>query len=205
MSLASLFLTLALVHLAALVAPGPDFALMLRSSLNQGRAQALQMALGLASAIMVHSLVVVFAFALLAKVLPGLLHWLPLVAGCWLLYLAAQCLKSARAPQGAIDTQSAPAGGAWLAGFATNILNPKAYLYFFTLVGGLLPPALSLAAKLGVVALFFSLALAWFGMLGWLLGAPWFRQKMLGWRRGIEGATALVFAAVGVLMLLRLA
>src|SRR5690606_16146430 len=96
MSFSSLLLTLGFAHLAALVSPGPDFALMLRASLTQGQRQALLMALGLACAILLHSLLVVFAFGLIGRVLPDLLQWLPPVAGGWLLYLAWQCLQSAR-------------------------------------------------------------------------------------------------------------
>lgn len=201
MSLISLFLTLAAVHLAALVAPGPDFALMLRASLYQGRRQALWMALGLSSSILVHSLVVLFAFGLISRWLPELLRWLPLIGGSWLLWLAWQCARSAAKALPALTPAAAPEGSAWAAGFATSILNPKTYLYFFTLVGGLLPAQLGMAPRLGIAALFFCLAFAWFGMLGWCLGSASVRERLLGWRQWLEGSTALVFAVVAVLML----
>lgn len=50
--LTSLFVTLGLMHLIALASPGPDFALILRTSLH--RPTALGAALGISLAIMVH-------------------------------------------------------------------------------------------------------------------------------------------------------
>ena len=49
----SLFLTIGLIHLIALASPGPDFALILRTSLH--RPTALGAALGIAIAILLHA------------------------------------------------------------------------------------------------------------------------------------------------------
>ena len=66
----SLFLTLGLVHLVALASPGPDFALILRTSLN--RPTALGAALGIALAILLHATLSLTGISLLIASQPWL-------------------------------------------------------------------------------------------------------------------------------------
>ncbi|HCW0534344.1 LysE family transporter, partial [Pseudomonas aeruginosa] len=51
----SVLLTLAAVFAVALVSPGPDVALVVRTSLHQGRRAGLASALGLACGILLHT------------------------------------------------------------------------------------------------------------------------------------------------------
>src|SRR5690606_6774751 len=59
----SLFLTIGLIHLIALASPGPDFALLLRTSLH--RPTPLGAAIGLALAIVLHATLSVIGIRLL--------------------------------------------------------------------------------------------------------------------------------------------
>ncbi|KFZ38495.1 hypothetical protein HR45_03440 [Shewanella mangrovi] len=180
MSWISLLITFAMVHIAALVAPGPDFALMLRASVSGGRKYAYALAMGLSTAIMLHTVTVTFAADLLQQYLPGLMLVLPWIAAIWLGYLGIGCL---RAQVGATTTEPVVTDrtklkNGWWTGFATNALNPKAYVYFFSVIAGMLPHDSPLAFKVALVGLFFLLALAWFGFLGWALNIGKFRQQL---------------------------
>ncbi len=48
------FLTVALVHLLAVASPGPDFAIVLRESVSNGRHAGIWTALGVGSGILLH-------------------------------------------------------------------------------------------------------------------------------------------------------
>lgn len=210
MSWLSLLFTLGTVHVAALVAPGPDFALMLRASVVGGRRYAFFLALGLASAITLHTITVTFAAALLQRWLPQLMLWLPGCAALWLGYLAYGCLQGAFAAQHAGDgniTAKAPTvysrRHGWWTGFATNALNPKAYVYFFSVIAGMLPPHSPLQFKLALVVLFFSLALLWFAFLGWALNIPRLSQWLQRNHRGILAFSGVILSLFALLLLLQ--
>lgn len=203
MSFASLLFTLGCVHFAALVAPGPDFALMLRASTLGGRRHAFLLALGLSTAIMMHTAIVTFAASALQQVLPGIMRVLPWLAAGWLGWLGWSCLRAAwqfQPAQGEATATSDNArqlGNGWWTGFATNVLNPKAYVYFFSVIAGMLPAVSPLQFKLSLVALFFVLALGWFGFLGWALNIPRLRNWLMSHERGtlyFTGAILTVFA-----------
>ncbi|MDF0534398.1 LysE family translocator [Shewanella sp. A32] len=210
MSWISLLLTLGTVHIAALVAPGPDFALMLRASVVGGRRYAFFLALGLASAIMLHTITVTFAAALLQRWLPGLMLWLPWCAALWLGYLGYGCLQGAFAasPAGkSNETVQKPRvysrRHGWWTGFATNALNPKAYVYFFSVIAGMLPLQSPLQFKLALVTLFFSLALLWFAFLGWALNIPRFSKWLQRNNRGILVFSGMILLLFALLLLLQ--
>ncbi|WP_417762603.1 LysE family translocator [Shewanella sp.] len=198
---ASLLFSFAMVHLAALVAPGPDFALMLRASVSGGRRYAFSLALGLASAIMLHTAVVTFAADLLQQHLPALMRILPWLAAAWLAYLGVSCWRAAASITATTPLEPAAVSikNGWWTGFMTNALNPKAYVYFFSVIAGMLPHASPLGFKFALILLFFTLALLWFGFLGWALNIPRFRDG-LQHQQGLilrgSGAVLLIFAAL---------
>ncbi|MFQ6371019.1 LysE family translocator [Shewanella sp. YIC-542] len=206
MSWISLLLTLGAAHIAALIVPGPDFALMLRASVVGGRRYAFFLALGLASAIMLHTGIVTFAATILQQWLPGLMLWLPWLAAIWLGYLGYGCIKGASSAAGATaevvsakKTVVYSRRNGWWTGFATNALNPKAYVYFFSVIAGMLPQHSPLQFKLAVVALFFTLALMWFAFLGWALNIPRMSRWLQRNNRGIllfSGVVLLLFASL---------
>jgi threonine/homoserine/homoserine lactone efflux protein len=210
MSWLSLLFTLGTVHVAALVAPGPDFALMLRASVVGGRRYAFFLALGLASAIMLHTITVTFAAALLQHWLPQLMLWLPWSAALWLGYLGYGCLSGALATQDSVQHKQMPKTlrsysrrHGWWTGFATNALNPKAYVYFFSVIAGMLPLQSPLQFKLALVILFFSLALLWFGFLGWALNIPRCSQWLQRNNRGILVFSGVILLLFAMLLLLQ--
>lgn len=197
MSWIPLLATFALVHIAALIAPGPDFALMLRATVSGGRRYAFSLALGLASAIMLHTTTVTFAADLLQRVLPSLMLILPWLAAAWLGYLGYGCWQAAKTvgSSSTIAPTKVSLKNGWWTGFMTNALNPKAYVYFFSVIAGMLPHASPLGFKLALIALFFLLALLWFGFLGWALNIRRFRE----W---LNQQQALILRTSGIILLL---
>lgn len=70
----SVLLTLAAVFAVALVSPGPDVALVVRTSLHQGRRAGLASALGLACGILLHTTLVLTGVSLLLSRTPVLFN-----------------------------------------------------------------------------------------------------------------------------------
>lgn len=81
----SLFLTIGLIHLIALASPGPDFALILRTSLH--RPTALGAALGIAIAILLHATLSLTGISLLIASQPWLFLAVKVVGALYLGWL----------------------------------------------------------------------------------------------------------------------
>lgn len=189
------FLLIAIAHFFAVASPGPDFAVVLKQSVQQGRRNALWTSAGVGVAILLHVGYCVLGVALILTQSPNLFIALKYLAGAYLAYLGVQALRAAKPPENtsdAIENKTVLEESVWLAfrrGFLTNALNPKATLFFmslFTLVISVTTPT-SVQIAYGVY-----MALAtwmWFSMLSLVLSKPGVRgffQKSGYWfDRGI--------------------
>ncbi|GEB69989.1 lysine transporter LysE [Pseudoalteromonas carrageenovora] len=202
------FLLIAIAHFFAVASPGPDFAVVLKQSVQQGRRNALWTSAGVGVAILLHVGYCVLGVALILTQSPNLFIALKYLAGAYLAYLGVQALRAAKPPENtsdAIENKTVLEESVWLAfrrGFLTNALNPKATLFFmslFTLVISVTTPT-SVQIAYGVY-----MALAtwvWFSMLSLVLSKPGVRgffQKSGYWfDRGI--GVSLIALAIRVVI-----
>ena len=189
------FLLIAIAHFFAVASPGPDFAVVLKQSIQQGRRNALWTSAGVGAAILLHVGYCVLGVALILTQSPNLFMALKYVAGAYLAYLGIQALRAAKPPLNKtdnIENKTTPQESVWHAfrrGFLTNALNPKATLFFmslFTLVISVTTPT-SVQVVYGVY-----MALAtwvWFSMLSLVLSKPsvraFFQKSGYWFDRGI--------------------
>lgn len=199
----NLFITLGLMHLLALVSPGPDFALILRTC--QRRRLALGAALGISLAILLHASFSLSGISLLLASHPLLFLLLQLAGALYLARIAWQAGMAAWQQQGsALPAQAAEHGGAWRGlglGLATNLLNPKALLFFTGLLAAMISPAVSLQTRVLLVLELGLLSLLWFGLLAWWLSTPALQQWLLRGQRLLNALSALLFGSVSLSIL----
>lgn len=169
------FLLIALVHLMAVASPGPDFAIVLRYAVRFGRQQAIAASLGIGVAILLHVAWSLVGIAVLIQTTPWLFKMLSFVAAGYLFYIGIMALRSQAPshPEQAIAASSADslpsARKAFITGFITNGLNPKATLFFLSLFAVIISPLTPLAYKI-VYGFYMSLATAaWFCVLSVVL------------------------------------
>ncbi|WP_368646722.1 LysE family translocator [Castellaniella ginsengisoli] len=185
------------IHAVALVSPGPDFAVVTRLSIVSGRRAGLWAAAGVASAIGVYALVSLLGLSLVLATLPGLSRALSIAGALYLMWLGIQCLRS----KGHMP-ESGPAalGGrrAYVTGFFTNLLNPKAMLYFGSILSQAVTPDLGGAHLAVVWTLLVAESLLWFALVATLFSAPrmlqWLRTRLRWFDRAI-GVVLLGLAA----------
>ena len=129
------FALVALVHLLAVVSPGPDFAVVIRNSVSAGHRAGLYTAIGVGSAIFLHVTYSLLGIGLIVSQSVWLFNLLKLVAGAYLLYIGFRALRAqpASADQQVSKQRSMSAAQAFRQGFITNGLNPKATLFFLSL------------------------------------------------------------------------
>ena len=166
------FLTVALIHLLAVASPGPDFAIVVRESVAHGRRAGTWTALGVGTGIFVHVAYSLLGIGLIVSqsiVLFNALKWL---AAAYLFYIGIKALRAKPAAPGSLEVVSDGAErsprGAFMAGFVTNGLNPKATLFFLSLFTVVINPHTPLAVQAGYgVYLAFATAL-WFCLVALL-------------------------------------
>ncbi|WP_376749494.1 LysE family translocator, partial [Stutzerimonas balearica] len=128
----SLFLLVAGTHFAALLSPGPDFFLLIRTALRHGRRQADGCACGIALANLASMLLVLGALALLPEAGSTFTRLLQLLGGGYFLWLGATAVLARRElslPEGDAQASGRALAGL-LQGLLASSLNPKLPLFY---------------------------------------------------------------------------
>ncbi|HEY7865835.1 MAG TPA: LysE family transporter [Psychromonas sp.] len=167
---------IAVTSIAALMAviPGADFVMVTRTSMRNGRLAGLYTTLGVCLSICIHA---GYSIAGLAVVIANSLWLFSLIKYCgtaYLIYIAWQLLTTREL----LNTQPANQSlkisnlAALRLGFMSNILNPKASIFFvsiFTQVVSLETP-LVMQISYGLIIVFAHLI--WFGCVALLISHP---------------------------------
>ena len=188
------FLLIALAHFFAVASPGPDFAIVLKQSIQQGRANALWTSFGVGMAILLHVSYCLLGVAVLLTQSPNVFMALKYLAGAYLAYIGVQALRSAKpaTAEQPVMADAKVSESSWIAfrrGFLTNALNPKATLFFMSLFTLVISQSTPLIIQAGY-GLYMAVATwLWFSFLSLVLSKPSVRgffQKSGHWfDRGI--------------------
>lgn len=194
-----------LLYLAALSAayllPGPDMALLLALTANQGRAAGFGVACGLALSRSLHVLASGLGLATVLAAHPALFSGLRWLGGAYLFWLAGQLLRPS------VGAGVTPVFGrqAFRQGLLTNLLNPKAFLFCALFLPQFVhPQAGNLAGQYAVLGGIL-VAVGLFYDLLYVVLLDWLRRSQLcrpGGGRYWRVATAMLFAALGLRVIL---
>ncbi len=205
----SILATLAGVHVVALMSPGPDVALVVQNATRYGRQTGVYIALGLSFGILLHSLLSLTGISYLVHQQPVLFAILQFCGGSYLLYLGVGALKATFSHWK--NTSAAPAEDsalllsnkrqAFSRGFMTNILNPKALVFFVSLMSTLVPASMSLTGKSIALLILWGLSLIWFATLAWMLSTERLQAKLHSVSRYIDLLCGAVFSLIGFMIL----
>ncbi|MFR0691450.1 LysE family translocator [Enterobacterales bacterium AE_CKDN230030158-1A_HGKHYDSX7] len=192
------FLTVAFIHLLAVASPGPDFAVVVRESVTHGRRAGTWTALGVGSAIFLHVTYSLLGIGLIVSqsiVLFNALKWL---AAAYLLYIGFKALRARPADPAAAESVAAAvertARGAYVAGFVTNGLNPKATLFFLSLFTVVINPHTPLLVQAGYGVYLACATAAWFCLVALLFSQQRVRAgfaRMGHWFDRVMGAVLI--------------
>ncbi|OEE75524.1 LysE family translocator [Vibrio ordalii] len=208
----SILATLAGVHFMTLLSPGPDVALVVQNSTRYGRRTGVFIALGLSCGIVIHSLLSLTGISYLVHQQPALFAMVQLAGGGYLFYLGLGALKSIyttwRSPQAVgvnneryklIENQRQ----AFSRGFITNIFNPKALVFFISLMSSLVPVGMSFSGKGIALLILWGLSFMWFSTLAWMLSTARLQKRLQSLTVYIDGVCGIIFTLIGGLILLQ--
>ena len=130
----SIFLTIAMLHLFAVASPGPDFILVSRQCLRYGRRIAIWTSLGIAIGILFHVALSLTGLSILLQNQPDLFWYIKLLASLYIGYLGIVSLVS-KSSNKFVEDATGQVGNqlrSVTTGLLTNVLNPKALIFFIT-------------------------------------------------------------------------
>lgn len=197
------FLSLAIVHLLAVIAPGPDFAVAVRQSVRYGRKAGIYTSLGIGAGISVHVLYTLIGVGALLHTTPWLMTAAKWLGAAYIFYLGIKFLRS-KPSTGGEATTDAPSDAvqqtprqAFVIGFMTNATNPKATLFFLAVFTTLVSAKTPLPVQM-LYGLWMCLVnAAWFVLVSVALSTAAVRQRFMRashWFERVMGVLLIGFA-----------
>lgn len=160
------------VFLLGLLSPGPDFAVVIAQSLSGGRLCGIRTALGIAFGLCFHISFCVLGLSFVLEQSPEYFIWLKKIGGFYLIYMAYTLWKNHRDKdqiESIEDQRTFSIHSSFFRGFWTNILNPKATI-FFVLIFSTMIPSLVEQKYLWIYGFtMVVLASIWFCTVAWFL------------------------------------
>ncbi|HIF6778699.1 TPA: threonine export protein RhtC, partial [Serratia marcescens] len=187
-----LFLTVALVHLIALMSPGPDFFFVSQTAASRSRREAMMGVVGISLGIVVWAGVALMGLHLILQKMAWLHQIIMVGGGIYLCWMGWQLLRSARAQQAqpAAEAQVAlpKAGRSFIRGFLTNLSNPKAVIYFGSVFSLFVGDSVGAGARWGLFLLIVAETFVWFSLVAVVFALPAMRrgyQRLAKWIDGV--------------------
>lgn len=193
--------TITLVHLLAVISPGPDFVVAVKNSLSYSRRTGIYTAVGFGLGIAVHIAYCLAGIALVISQSVVLFNIIKFIGAAYLIYIGAQALFSQSTKTKINVTEKQPDISPFKAmriGFLTNVLNPKATLFFlslFTLVITPNTPATVLAVVSVVMIVNTTL---WFALVAVFLTNPVVRAQFLRFQNMFDSVFGGILMVLGV-------
>jgi len=192
----STFVTIWLLHVAALITPGANVLLISQLSASGQPRAAMRAALGVAVGAAIWSTAAVLGVNALFVAFPTVRLVLQVAGALYVLYIASRLWRARPAP--AAEARELPAWRAFRLGLLTNMSNPKSALFFGSVFSTALPAQPSALVLAASVALVVSNALVWHLALAYAFSR---RRVQAGYaaQRGFVGRLAgAVLGALGV-------
>lgn len=200
-----LFATVALVHLIALMSPGPDFFFVSQTAASRSRRQAMYGVMGITLGVAIWAAVALLGLHLL---LSRMAYLITFGGGLYLCWMGWQLLRAAarrQAPAGANPPAVAADGGRehrFLRGLLTNLANPKAVIYFGSVFSLFVGDNIGAGARFGIFALILGETLLWFSLVAVVFALPAMRRGYQRLARWIDGVAGVLFAGFGINLIL---
>lgn len=200
-----IFVAVAIAHALGVASPGPDFAMVVRQTLAHGRRAGVLTALGIGSGILFHVAWAMFGLRWMVERIPALLAVLRYGGAAFLFWMGLEAVRAR-----SVTTEAAQRSGerpadrrrAYLVGLATNLLNPKAVLFFVALCSTVVTASASTTLRLAL-GLWMGLATAaWFSFVALTVGHAAVRGRLAayGWR--IDQAMGVILIGIAVALVL---
>lgn len=192
--------TIGFIHLLALISPGPDFVVACRNTLLYSRAIGIYTAIGFGLGILVHISYAVFGLSWLIANNAFVFTIVQYMGAAYLIYIGVQSLRDFESKFESNTTASLHSIAAVKAvrmGFITNVLNPKATLFFLSLFSTMLTPAVSNASLIVLSILLVGSTMLWFSLVALLISHPRFTAVLNLYEKTVQQFFGVLLIGIG--------
>lgn len=196
-----IILSVAAIHLLAVMSPGPDFIMTMRNSLFYSRRSGIYSAIGLGLGILVHVTYCLAGIAIIISQSIIIFNILKFAGAAYLLYIGVKSLRAKPNQDINLDEATQQDMTKWQAirsGFITNATNPKATLFFLSLFTLVIQPSTPFAIKAimgGEMAIATAL---WFSLIAVLVSHRAIRHRITRFQHYIERLMGGVLILFGI-------
>ncbi len=201
----SVWATIAIMHFVAVISPGPDFAVVLKQSLQKGLSSALWTSFGISVGILLHVAYSILGISLLINTTPWMYHGLLYIAAAYFIYIGVSALRSQPSSENSVNQKARNVSSRWYKdfglGFLTNGLNPKATLFFLALFSAAIPEQTELATKV-FYGVYLAVATAlWFFFLSYVSNIRSIRNGYQRYGYFFDRLMGVVLISMAILLL----
>lgn len=199
----SLFITIAIVQIIALMSPGPDFFFVSQTAVSRSRHEAMAGVAGITLGVAMWAALALLGLQLLLDRLVWLERLIAVCGGLYLCWMGVKMLRGAWAmpPQTQAAQPVQVFAGAWRSlrnGLLTNLANPKVVIYFGSIFSAFVGTGVSSAARWGLWAMVVAETFVWFSFVAGCFALPVMRRGYLRASRWIDGCAGAVFMLFGL-------
>lgn len=197
----AIFAAVAAAHALGVASPGPDFAVVLHQTLAHGRRIGILTALGIGGGIVFHVAWGMFGLGWAVQRFPALLDVMRWGGAAVLLWMGLRALR-AQPLTAPAAVESGPAGPsamhALVVGLATNLLNPKAFLFFVALCSSVLAAGASPALRAALGAWMVVATATFFCFVAMTVGRPRFRERLRAHAHRIDQLMGVILIGLAI-------
>jgi threonine/homoserine/homoserine lactone efflux protein len=196
--------TIAFAHSLAAMSPGPSFVLVVRNAVAVSRTDALASALGMGAGATFYAAAALLGLKALLDQLPALFLTFKVAGALFLIWIAVQIFRHARAPLPSVEAQASGAGGLWrsfLFALWTQLSNPKCILFFASIFIALLPAQMPQWMTAAIIVIVFVQETAWYCLVALGFSLPKPRALYARAKTIIDRAVGSFIGAIGVKLL----
>ena len=180
-------------HLLAVISPGPDTAIILKTTLSKGKYASRNVAYGIGTGIFFHCIFASIGLQIIERFLPNILQFITLAGGIYFIYIGISSLIPNPNENKLIGSNND-----FMTGLLVNLLNTKALLFFISLFAYLKTQV----SYIYLFVMYFPVATAcWFLFLGSFVSSIGNKIKFLQ-SNAMNYMFALFFILTGIIILL---
>lgn len=198
----STILSVSIIHLLAVMSPGPDFIMIIKNALSYSRKIGIYTALGIGLGIIVHIAYTFLGIGLLIKESPTLYQVIKIIGALYILYMGVMAIvsnsKTKVIEQNTTQKLSISKAKAFQIGFITNTLNPKASLFFLSLFTIILPQDTNISTLIFIGILLVVQTTLWFVLVSYFFTQKIIQKKYYQLENGINKLFGILLILLAV-------
>lgn len=194
-----------LIHMVALVSPGPDFVVACRNTLMYSRTIGIYTAVGFGLGICVHISYAVFGLSWLIANNKLIFTVIQYLGAFYLILIGIQSLRSFQSQIGQETVSASSRISPFRAvriGFITNVLNPKSTLFFLSLFSTILNPTVGKLTLVVIAVLLVVTTILWFSLVALLISHPRFTTTLKRYEKTVHQFFGVLLIGIGGIILI---